>query len=136
MSYFDGTVFASDVNGVYRWTGSRWEQSSSQRAVVSLDPSSDGRLYASSMGQGVEVFTSTKLFNAKKEGDLKTVVFDCHGKMTSVSAEEILFALGRVPNTTGMVLGTASTPADMRVVRKVGTARAAGPLPTWSSVIL
>jgi len=58
ISFFDGTLFASDVNGVYRWTGSTWEESSNQRAVVSLDPSSDGRLYASSMGQGVEVFTN------------------------------------------------------------------------------
>jgi hypothetical protein len=58
IAFFDGTILASDVNGVYRWTGSTWEQSSSLRAVVSLDPSSDGRLYASSMGQGIEVFTN------------------------------------------------------------------------------
>jgi len=57
ITYFDGTVFASDVDAVYRWTGSSWEQSSGQRPVVSLDPTSDGRLFASSMGQGVEVFT-------------------------------------------------------------------------------
>ncbi len=56
ITYFDGTVFASDINGVYRRTRASWEHSSGQRAVVSLDPSSDGRLYASSMGQGVEVF--------------------------------------------------------------------------------
>jgi hypothetical protein len=58
ISYFDGTVFASDVNEVYRWTGSSWEQISRQRAVVSLDPTSDGRLFASSMGQGVKVFSN------------------------------------------------------------------------------
>jgi hypothetical protein len=58
IAFFDGTVFASDVNGVYRWTGSTWEQSSGQRAVVSLDPTSDGRLFASSMGQGVKVFSN------------------------------------------------------------------------------
>jgi hypothetical protein len=58
VAYFDGTVFASDVHAVYRWTGSSWEKSSAQRAVVSLDPTGDGRLFASSMGQGVEVFTN------------------------------------------------------------------------------
>jgi len=58
IAYFDGTLFATDVDSVYRWTGSSWEQSSSQRAVVSLDPVGDGRLFASSMGQGVEVFTN------------------------------------------------------------------------------
>ncbi|HZF01562.1 MAG TPA: dihydrolipoyl dehydrogenase [Methylomirabilota bacterium] len=54
--------------------------------------------------EGVELFTNTKLFYAKRSGDLKTVVFDCHGKMTTASAEEILFALGRVPNTTDIGL--------------------------------
>ena len=58
IAYFDGTLFASTVDAVYRWTGSTWEQSSGQRAVVSLDPTSDGRLFASSMGQGVKVFSN------------------------------------------------------------------------------
>jgi len=54
INYFDGSVFASDAFAVYRWDGSRWEQSSRQRLVVSLDLSADGRrLFASSMGQGV-----------------------------------------------------------------------------------
>ena len=57
--------------------------------------------------EGIEVFTNTKMFDAKREGDLKTVTFDCGGKMTSASAEEILFALGRVPNTTDIGLERA-----------------------------
>jgi len=32
--------------------------------------------------EGVEVFTSTKLFDAKMEDGLKKITFDCHGKMT------------------------------------------------------
>jgi dihydrolipoamide dehydrogenase len=62
--------------------------------------------------EGVELFTNTKLFYAKRSGDLKTVVFDCHGKMTSVSAEEILFALGRVPNTTDIGLEKAGVKTE------------------------
>jgi len=54
--------------------------------------------------EGVEIFTNTKLFDAKIENGLKKIIFDHHGKMTSASAEEILFALGRVPNTTGIGL--------------------------------
>lgn len=57
--------------------------------------------------EGVELFTSTKLFDAKIEDGLKKVTFDCRGKMTSASAEEILFALGRVPNTVGIGLDKA-----------------------------
>ena len=57
LSYFDGTPFASDAGAVYRWNGTRWTISSDQRFVVALDVSSDGgRLFASSMGQGVRVF--------------------------------------------------------------------------------
>jgi len=62
--------------------------------------------------EGVEVFTSTKLFDAKIENGLKKVTFDCHGKMMSVSAEEILFALGRVPNTTGIGLDKAGVKTE------------------------
>jgi hypothetical protein len=58
IAYVGGTLFASDVAAVYRWTGSSWKQSSGQGAVVSLDPISDGRLFASSMGQGVKVFSN------------------------------------------------------------------------------
>jgi len=62
--------------------------------------------------EGVEIFTNTKLFDARRDGDLKTVVFDCHGKMTSASAEEILFALGRVPNTAGIGLEKAGVKTE------------------------
>jgi len=62
--------------------------------------------------EGVELFTNTRLFDAKREGDLKTVVFDHKGKMTSASAEEILFALGRVPNTTGIGLEKAGVKTE------------------------
>ncbi|HXE41450.1 MAG TPA: NAD(P)/FAD-dependent oxidoreductase, partial [Candidatus Baltobacteraceae bacterium] len=62
--------------------------------------------------EGVEIFTNTKFFDAKRDGDLKTVIFDCHGKMTSVSAEEILFALGRVPNTSGIGLEKAGVKTE------------------------
>ena len=57
--------------------------------------------------EGVEVFTNTKMFDAKMENGLKKIIFDHHGKMTSASAEEILFALGRVPNTVGIGLEKA-----------------------------
>ncbi len=57
LAFFQGSLFASDSNAVYRWDGARWLPSSDQRFVVSLDPSADGRrLFASSMGQGVRSF--------------------------------------------------------------------------------
>jgi dihydrolipoamide dehydrogenase len=57
--------------------------------------------------EGMQVFTGTKLVNAKRSGKLKTVAFEQNGKTISVSAEEILFALGRAPNTANLDLQNA-----------------------------
>ncbi|MGA2030423.1 MAG: dihydrolipoyl dehydrogenase [Verrucomicrobiota bacterium] len=57
--------------------------------------------------EGVQIFTKTKLLDAKRKGKLKTVSFEQNGKHVSVSAEEILFALGRIPNTANLGLENA-----------------------------
>ena len=57
--------------------------------------------------EGMQVFTSTKLVDAKRQGKLKLVSFEQGGKVISVAAEEILFALGRVPNTAALGLENA-----------------------------
>ena len=57
--------------------------------------------------EGIRVFTGTKLVAAKRKENLKTVKFEHQGKIVSVSAEEILFALGRVPNTAPLGLENA-----------------------------
>ena len=44
--------------------------------------------------EGIQVFTGTKLVDAKRKGKLKSVSFEQNGKTVSVAAEEILFALG------------------------------------------
>jgi len=57
--------------------------------------------------EGIQVFTGTKLLNARRKGKLKTVSFEHGGKTVSAAAEEILFALGRAPNTGSLGLGNA-----------------------------
>ena len=57
--------------------------------------------------ENIRVFTGTKLLDAKRSGKLKTISFEQNGKTISVSAEEILFALGRVPNTASLGLENA-----------------------------
>jgi pyruvate/2-oxoglutarate dehydrogenase complex dihydrolipoamide dehydrogenase (E3) component len=57
--------------------------------------------------EGVRVFTGTKLLDAKRRGKLKTLTFEHKGKKVSHSAEEVLFALGRIPNTASLDLGKA-----------------------------
>jgi pyruvate/2-oxoglutarate dehydrogenase complex dihydrolipoamide dehydrogenase (E3) component len=62
--------------------------------------------------EGIRVFTGTKILDAKRRGKLKTVSFARAGKTVSVSAEGILFALGRVPNTTSLGLENAGVETE------------------------
>ena len=57
--------------------------------------------------EGIQLFTGTKLLGAKLKGKSKTIFFEHKGKTVSVSAEEVLFALGRVPNTASLGLENA-----------------------------
>jgi pyruvate/2-oxoglutarate dehydrogenase complex dihydrolipoamide dehydrogenase (E3) component len=61
---------------------------------------------------GMSVFTSTKLIDARREDDLKAVLFEHEGKTIRVAAEELLFALGRAPNTTGLHLEKAGVTTE------------------------
>jgi pyruvate/2-oxoglutarate dehydrogenase complex dihydrolipoamide dehydrogenase (E3) component len=57
--------------------------------------------------EGIRVFTGTKLLDAKRRGKLKAITFEHNGKTVSVSAEELLFAQGRIPNTAPLDPGKA-----------------------------
>ncbi len=62
--------------------------------------------------EGIRAFTGTSLLEARRKGKLKTISFE-HGRQTvSVSAEEILLALGRVPNTAALNLENAGVDTD------------------------
>ncbi len=62
--------------------------------------------------EGIELFTGTQLVAAKRRGGLKEVSFRHAGGSVSVAAEEILFALGRSPNTAGLNLEAARVKTD------------------------
>jgi pyruvate/2-oxoglutarate dehydrogenase complex dihydrolipoamide dehydrogenase (E3) component len=62
--------------------------------------------------EGVQIFTNTKLADAQRKGKLKTVSFTQNGKRVSVSAEEILFALGRAPSTDSLALENAGVKTE------------------------
>jgi len=61
---------------------------------------------------GIEVFTDTKLTDARREGHRKIISFQHHGQSVSVAADEILFALGRVPNTASLDLDKAGVATE------------------------
>jgi dihydrolipoamide dehydrogenase len=60
----------------------------------------------------IKIFTNTKLLGARRSGKLKTVWFRHKGKTVSVSADEILFALGRIPNTASLDLEKAGVKTE------------------------
>lgn len=57
--------------------------------------------------RGVQIFCNTSLTQVRQLGDLKQVCFDHAGKIHSVEAEEIVYALGRRPHTAGLQLELA-----------------------------
>ena len=57
--------------------------------------------------EGIKLFTGTQIINADRQDSLKRVCFQHQGKNVWVEAEEILFALGRVPNTHSLALDQA-----------------------------
>jgi pyruvate/2-oxoglutarate dehydrogenase complex dihydrolipoamide dehydrogenase (E3) component len=62
--------------------------------------------------EGIQLFTHTRLLDAWRNGKQKVVAFE-HGRKTArVEAEEILFALGRSPNTASLALENAGVQAE------------------------
>jgi pyruvate/2-oxoglutarate dehydrogenase complex dihydrolipoamide dehydrogenase (E3) component len=62
--------------------------------------------------EGIEVFTNTTLTDARRDGALKTVTFLHDGQPESVSAKDILLALGRAPNTASLELDKAGVATE------------------------
>lgn len=62
--------------------------------------------------ENMTVFTNTHLKTAWTEGGLKGVSFTHEGQTIRVAAEEILFALGRAPNTANLSLENAGVQLD------------------------
>lgn len=62
--------------------------------------------------EGIELFTGTRLLDARAEGGLKHVTFEHAGQTRTVAAEEIFHGLGRSPNTAGLNLPAAGVTLD------------------------
>ena len=61
---------------------------------------------------GIEIFSDTQLTDARRDGLQKIISFQHRGQPVSVSAEEILFALGRVPHAAALDLEKAGIVAE------------------------
>ncbi|HEX4351192.1 MAG TPA: dihydrolipoyl dehydrogenase [Verrucomicrobiae bacterium] len=89
----------------------------SKHLVTEFDTDAGAELEKVFRREGIQICTGTKLLDAKRTGKLKTILFEQGGSKTSVSAHEILFALGRVPNTASLNLPDAGVKTeDGRVI--------------------
>jgi pyruvate/2-oxoglutarate dehydrogenase complex dihydrolipoamide dehydrogenase (E3) component len=84
----------------------------SEHILKEFDTDAAGEIEKVFRREGIKVFTGTKLLGVKRKGKLKMVSFAHNGKMVSVSAGEILFALGRVPNTASLDLEKANVKTE------------------------
>lgn len=62
--------------------------------------------------EGMVLYTGTKILEARLKDNRKSVVFERAGERIEVEAEEILYALGRVPNTGELDLERAGVATD------------------------
>ena len=62
--------------------------------------------------EGITLYTGTKIIDSRKVGSQKEVIFECEGKTVRVSAEEVFYALGRVPNTESLGLDKIGVATD------------------------
>jgi pyruvate/2-oxoglutarate dehydrogenase complex dihydrolipoamide dehydrogenase (E3) component len=84
----------------------------SEHILKEFDPDSAAVIEQVFRREGIKVFTGTKLVGARRKGKLKTVSFTHGAKTVSVSAEKILFALGRAPNTASLDLEKAGVETE------------------------
>lgn len=62
--------------------------------------------------EGIQLFTGTKLLDARCKGKRKVVAFEQNGKRLRAEADEILLALGRSPNTATLGLENAGVKTE------------------------
>ena len=60
----------------------------------------------------LRVISNTRLLGAKCRGRLKEIEFEHAGSKRKIAAHEILFALGRIPNTASLCLDKAQVEAE------------------------
>jgi pyruvate/2-oxoglutarate dehydrogenase complex dihydrolipoamide dehydrogenase (E3) component len=71
----------------------------------------------------IQLFTGTRLLDARKLGGKKEVVFEHHGRPVHATADEVFFALGRVPNIASLALHKIGVELEYHRIRTDGLMR-------------
>lgn len=90
----------------------------SGQLLKEMDTDTTAALTKAFESRGIEVFLNTKLKRVEKEGAVKRVWFEHGGTEKPVECEELIYALGRVPDLDGLALeraGVASRNGRMTV---------------------
>jgi pyruvate/2-oxoglutarate dehydrogenase complex dihydrolipoamide dehydrogenase (E3) component len=66
--------------------------------------------------EGITLYTGTKLLDARRTGAQKEIVFEHGGQTVRVHAEEVFYALGRVPNVASQGLEKLGVELESRRV--------------------
>jgi pyruvate/2-oxoglutarate dehydrogenase complex dihydrolipoamide dehydrogenase (E3) component len=84
----------------------------SEHVLRDFDPDAARELTAALEAEGMRIIGGTKLLDATSEPGKKKIFFEKAGAIQTVEAEEIFFALGRVPNTGGLDLDKAGVQTE------------------------
>jgi pyruvate/2-oxoglutarate dehydrogenase complex dihydrolipoamide dehydrogenase (E3) component len=84
----------------------------SAHVLKDFDPDTSRAIEKAFAQEGITLHTGTKLVGARPEGAMKVVEFESDGRRMTCQAEEILFALGRTPNTAALGLQSAGVATD------------------------
>lgn len=76
----------------------------SAHILHALDDDAVGELEKVLRREGVNLYTGTRLLEARRVSDGKEITFEHNGQTVRARAEEVLFALGRVPNIASLGL--------------------------------
>jgi pyruvate/2-oxoglutarate dehydrogenase complex dihydrolipoamide dehydrogenase (E3) component len=76
----------------------------SPHVLHEFDGDAAAELEAGLRQDGVQLYTGTRLLDARRADGLKEVRFEHAGNQVSVRAEEVFYGLGRIPNIAGLGL--------------------------------
>jgi pyruvate/2-oxoglutarate dehydrogenase complex dihydrolipoamide dehydrogenase (E3) component len=79
----------------------------SPHILTPVDADAAAELEKALRREGIELYTGTKLLDARRTGGQKEVVFEHNGQSVRLHAEDIFYALGRVPNVARLGLEQA-----------------------------
>lgn len=77
----------------------------SRHVLHEMDSDAAQAIEAVFQREGISIYTGTKLKDARRLGSSKEVFFEHEGETKRALAEEIFFALGRIPNLASLNLG-------------------------------